>query len=366
VHLFLQQIWLSQFKNYEQLDLQLSPGINLLHGPNGSGKTNLLDAIHYLALTKSHFLPQDKMAIRAGSDFFRIEGHFLKGVEPHKGILKYLPGQKKLDWDDRPITRLADHIGTVGMVFIAPDDLEVIDGYSSLRRKFMDVCLSQTIPDYIHQLTLYRKVLEQRNAYLKMTAVPDQSYIQVLDEKLVPAGHFIYDARKRFLEEWKPHFDRFYRSIGSSQEKIDIQYQSSLEKENLFHSLQQTLAIDTRNKTTSKGIHKDEIQLWINGQEVKYRASQGQKKTILVSLFLAQADYLQRHMDSTPLLLLDDIFDKLDPQRMEFLLETLMAMPHRQIFITDTTRERISRILQKIGHGASYFQVNQGAVTSTL
>lgn len=356
---------MTHFKNYTEQHIELSSGFNLLYGSNGSGKTNVLDAIHYLALAKSHFVPQDRMAILHGSDFFRIEGHFKTDTALNeKVVLKYQLKNKRLEWNDKQVERIVDHIGRIGLVMIAPDDLEVIDGVSGIRRRFMDVTLVQTDAEYLHQLSIYRKLLDQRNAYLKQHVHPDPVLLQVLNEKMNEPARYLYQARHAFIEEYSPYFLKYYKAISGSQEAVALQYESDLKENDLSQLFSKCYDHDIRIRYTSKGSHKDELIMTINNHEVKYHASQGQKKTFLVSLFLAQAEFMTRVMPSPPIVLLDDIFDKLDPLRMRYLMQLLWNMSLPQIIMTDTSQERIKTILNEMGSTGNYIYVENGTIQS--
>lgn len=358
----LNKLILTQFKNYSFQEVVFDKGFNLLFGSNGSGKTNILDAIHYLALTKSHFVPQDKMTIQHNKDFFRVEGSFHKKDAPLHVVLKYQSGQKKFEINDRVLTRNSDHIGEIGIVFIAPDDLDIIDGLSLLRRKYMDVCLSQSNHEYLKNLTVYKKLLDQRNNYLKQMQEPDEMYLLVLNEKMSPCAHYVHAHRRTFSEAISKYFSDYYQAISNHQEVVEIEYQSDLNHASFLEIMSFNKSKDVQARITTKGIHRDELLFKINGYNLKYSGSQGQKKTFLVSLFLAQADYLSQQMDSTPILLLDDIFDKLDQDRMKFLLTALQLLPDRQIIMTDTSRDRISTIISTISSRANYLEVKSGQI----
>ena len=345
--ILLTKLILTNFKNYDLTEIEFTAGFNLIYGANGGGKTNILDAIHYLALGKSHFVPQDRMAIKTGNDFFRIEGDFDQEGKPVKVILKYTGKSKKLEYNDRPISRIADHIGKIGLVMIAPDDLDIIDGLSALRRKYMDITLVQSSHEYLVHLTTYKKLLDQRNAYLKQSPI-DPVFLQVLNEKMDPHATALFHYRKSFAMDFIPYFNKYYQAISGEKEKVEIQYESDLSQQSLLSLLDESLNHDLRIQYTSRGSHKDDLRFVINDQDVKYVASQGQKKTFLVSLFLAQADYLSHTMSSMPIILLDDVFDKLDPLRVRQLMYTLYKMDGVQIIMTDTTQLRINPIIQEL------------------
>ena len=342
--------------------MHFHPGLNLIYGVNGSGKTNILDAIHYLALTKSHFVPQDKMAVKHDADFFRIEGKFKDHTEMLKVIMKYQSGQKKIEVNDSHVSKQGDHIGTIGIVFIAPDDLDIIDGLSALRRKYMDSSLSQSDHGYLLQLSIYKKLLDQRNSYLKQTDSPDPVYIQVLNEKMAPCAKYVYQKRKTFCKDLVPKFTQYYAEISDQMEQVNIEYSTDLDRCSFLDLMQESERTDLRHRITSKGIHRDDLIFTIHGHEARYTASQGQKKTFLVGLFLAQADYLYHSMESEPILLLDDVFDKLDQARMKHLLAVLHSEKPRQIILTDTSKDRQATIFQSFSRPAHFLEVKNASV----
>ncbi len=356
---------LTQFKNYAFQSFKFEEGFNLLYGNNGSGKTNVLDAIHYLALGKSHFLPQDKLAVQHGKDFFRIEGKFIDNQEEMDLVLKFNPGAKRLEKDEKPYLRMMDHIGTVGMVMIAPDDLELIDGLSLARRRFIDLTLSQSNKTYLQHLSTYKRLLEQRNAWLKLSPSSDLSYLQVLDEKMLEPSRSLYELRKNFINEFIPYFEKYYRTISGGHESVGIRFQSDLHDQDWLSLLEQSRTQDMYTRYTTKGPHKDDLLFLKDDEPMKYIASQGQKKTFLVSLFLAQSDYLSKVMPSPPIILLDDLFDKLDEIRIRHLLHTMNNLPSRQVIMTDTGKQRLGTVLQQLDSPCHFLSIREGQVTST-
>lgn len=355
---------MTQFKNYAHQAFTFHPGFNLLYGTNGSGKTNVLDAIHYLALGKSHFVPQDKFAIRQGETFFRIEGVFKKEEEAVQFVLKFQPGSKRLEKDGKAYARMQDHIGEIGLVMIAPDDLDLIDGLSQARRKFIDLTLSQSDKIYLGLLATYKRLLDQRNALLKTSQAPDRGLLQVLNEKMTEPAHRIYALRKKFVTDFLPFFYKYYHAISGGKENVEFRFQSDLDQADLLTLFSQSLQQDLYTQFTVRGCHKDDLVFLKDGEPLKYIGSQGQKKTFLVSLFLAQSDYLSKTMHDPPIILLDDIFDKLDDERIRFLLHTIGNMPTRQVIITDTGRDRLSAALKDLGSSVHFIHIRDGLVTT--
>lgn len=336
----------------------------MLYGNNGSGKTNVLDAIHYLALGKSHFLPQDKLAIQQGKNFFRIEGQFFHENESQNLVMKFQPGSKRLEKDEKPYSRMIDHIGEIGLVMIAPDDLDLIDGLSMARRRFIDLTLSQSDKIYLNHLHTYKRLLDQRNAWLKLSNSSDLSYLQALDEKMVEPSSVIYELRKKFIAGFIPYFEKYYQAISGGHESVGIHFQSDLHQDGLLGLFEKSRSQDIHTKFTTRGNHKDDLLFLKDQEPMKYIASQGQKKTFLVSLFLAQSDYLSDTMSSPPLILLDDLFDKLDESRIKHLLRTMHDLPSRQVIMTDTGKQRLGTVLQQLDSPCHFIQVDGGQITA--
>jgi len=357
---------LTQFKNYTHQAFSFHPGFNLVYGTNGSGKTNVLDAIHYLALGKSHFVPQDKFSILQGESFFRIEGLFKQEEETVQWVLKFQPGTKRLEKDGKAYGRMQDHIGEVGLVMIAPDDLDLIDGQSQARRKFIDLTLSQSDHIYLGHLATYKRLLDQRNALLKSSPSPDLGFLQALNEKMTEPAHRIYSIRKKFVLDFLPLFYKYYHAISKAKENVEIRFQSDLDQADLLTLFNQGWTQDLYAQYTVRGCHKDDLVFLKDGEPLKYLGSQGQKKTFLVSLFLAQSDYLSKTMDSPPIILLDDIFDKLDDERIRYLLHTIGNMSTRQVIITDTGKERLSAVLKDLGAQVHFIHIRDGLVNTPL
>lgn len=337
-------------------------GFNLIYGNNGSGKTNILDAIHYLALGKSHFLPQDKLAIQQGTDFFRIAGKFVDGSETSELVLKFQPGSKRLEKDEKPYARMLDHIGEIGLVMIAPDDLELIDGLSLTRRKFIDLTLSQSNKTYLLQLSTYKRLLEQRNAWLKWSSPGDMDFLLALDEKMEEPSRILYELRKNFVQDFVPYFEKYYKTISGGHETVRIQFQSDLHHQDWLPLLEQSRPQDLQTRFTTRGNHKDDLLFLKDQEPMKYIASQGQKKTFLVSLFLAQSDYLSTVMPSPPIILLDDLFDKLDESRIKQLLQTMNQLPSRQVIMTDTGKQRLGGLLQQLDSPCHFLAIRHAQV----
>jgi DNA replication and repair protein RecF len=343
----LNKISLVQFKNYLNGSFLFHERIIGLCGPNGVGKTNLLDAIYYLCFTKSYFTRTDSQNAYTGMQGFRIEGDFVLKGEPEKIIcIVRETGRKEFSLNDEPYLRFANHIGKFPCVIIAPDDVDIITEGGEARRRFLDALLSQLDSQYLQNLMDYNKVLQQRNGYLKSVAekkVQDKNLLEVYDEQLIRYGESIYDQRKNFLKDFLPVVKTFYLRIAQVDENVELFYQSQLHTTSFENLLHQYHDKDFLYQRTNGGIHKDELSMSLNSQPFKTMASQGQRKSLLFALKLAEFETLKKEKKFAPLLLLDDVFEKLDEQRMHNLLDWVCVQNEGQIFITDTHAERIQQ-----------------------
>lgn len=363
--MFLQQLKLTNFKNYEFQTLDLSPKLNCFVGDNGMGKTNLLDAIHYLCMCKGHFGLTDRQVIRHEGDFFRIEGHFLRSNKKETIVCKYQPKSRKaIERNKVAYTRFADHIGLLPMIMITPDDTLLITEGSENRRQYMDVLLVQLDKVYLNHLMTYNKVLQQRNAFLKQYKHPleiDFTLLEIYNQQLLTPAAYIHEQRQLILEKLKPIFQQYYRTISGDQEQVDFVYNSPLNEKTLVELLTESQEKDAWLQRTTKGVHKDDLKLMINNYPVKKFASQGQLKSYLLALKLAQYELLRQESEVAPLVLLDDIFDKLDKKRVRHLLELLLERDFGQIFITDTHEDRIVEIVAGLGTDFKRFLIREGS-----
>jgi DNA replication and repair protein RecF len=322
-------------------------------GPNGIGKTNLLDAIYYLCFTKGYFTSSDAQNVHSGLQGFRIEGDFMLNNERENAIcILRESGRKEFLLNDDPYTKFAHHIGKFPCVIIAPDDVDIITEGGERRRRFLDSLLSQLNGDYLQSLMDYNKVLQQRNSYFKFFAekrIQDKNLLDVYDQQLVQYGNFIFNERQKFLQGFLPQVNRFYQHIAKANENIELNYESQLlhtSFENLLHNFRDK---DFLFQRTHVGIHKDDITMHLNKQSFKSIASQGQRKSLLFALKLAEFETLKTAKNFAPLLLLDDVFEKLDEHRMHNLLDWVCVQNKGQIFITDTHSERIQQHIGKLG-----------------
>ncbi|BDS12036.1 DNA replication/repair protein RecF [Aureispira anguillae] len=365
--MYLQGLKLTNFKNYECQTIDLSAKLNCFVGENGVGKTNLLDAIHYLCMCKSHFSLPDKQVIRHQEDFFRLEGVFQRNQKKESIVCKYAPKIRKvIERNKLAYKRFADHIGLLPMIMITPDDTLLITEGSENRRQFIDVLLVQLDAIYLEHLMTYNKILQQRNAFLKSFKHPlevNYELLEIYSQQLLKPAQYIHEKRQQIIGQLKPIFQTYYKAISGDKEQVDLKYQSQLLECSFADLLQESQEKDTWLQRTTKGIHKDDLKLLINGYPVKKFASQGQLKSYLLALKLAQYELLRQESEVAPLVLLDDIFDKLDKKRVQQLLELLLERDFGQIFITDTHENRIVEIVSGLGTDYKQFQVNNGVAT---
>lgn len=340
----LLKISLTQFRNYSFASFAFLQKITCITGANGSGKTNLLDAVYYLCYTKSYFTARQQHTAQTGTDGFRVEGRFSTREAAETITCKWKGGKKEIAADQVEYDRPADHIGKYAAVMIAPDDMELINEGSELRRKWVDGILGQTDRQYLEALLQYSRVLLQRNAWLKMEAVQPSLNSHALDyynQELAHSGKYLYQRRSEFLTRFVPLLNSYYKELSGGREAIAIQYTSDLHEHPLDYWLRANLQHDLRLQRTQRGIHKDDLHFTIANMPLKQYGSQGQKKSFLFALKLAQYTYLSKHMGRHPILLLDDIFEKLDQERMEALLRIIRRPDFGQVILTDTHAARV-------------------------
>lgn len=361
--MYLTELSLINFKNYNQLELNFSPKINCFIGQNGVGKTNLLDAVYYLSMCKSYLNPIDSQNIRYNEEFFVIQGdYFLK--EKHESIYCGLKKNKKKQFkrNKKEYQKLSDHIGLLPVVMISPLDNSLILEGSDERRKFMDSVISQYDKEYLENLIKYNRALVQRNKLLKdffQTRTFDEDTIDIWDEQLIVLGEKIHSVRVKFVEELIPIFQEYYTRISGNQEKVQLVYDSKLFEGEFRNILKNAIDKDRIVQYTTVGIHKDDLILTLEKYPIKKAGSQGQQKTYLVSLKLAQFDFIKQISGFKPVLLLDDIFDKFDRQRVRQIIELVAENHFGQIFITDTSQDRLETILKDINIPHSLFFIDQ-------
>ncbi len=350
--LFLKSIALFQFKNYTNRSFDFSENVVGICGNNGVGKTNLLDAIHYLCFTKSYFSRTDANTAQQGKNGFRLEGNFALQDKPEKAVcILRETGKKEFSINDQPYDKFSQHIGHYPCVVIAPDDAILITGGSEERRKFLDSLLSQLDAEYLQHLITYIKILQQRNALLKAFAEsgnPNFALLGVLDQQLVKPGNYIFNKRKEFLISFLPAVKHLYLDIAKQQEDISLFYESELQQAGLEELLAATRQKDCYAQRTTAGVHRDNIEINLGSQPFRSIASQGQRKSLLFALKLAEMEVLKKEKGFSPLLLLDDVFEKLDEERISNLLQKVCIENDGQVFITDTNEERLKQHLKII------------------
>ena len=359
--MFIKNLKLFNFKNHSEKSFDFSPEINCFVGNNGAGKTNILDALHYLSMAKSFLGNLDAQNILHESDFFAIEAE-IQGEEKNDIIKVQLPkeGKKIIKKNDKTYERIADHIGFLPSVMISPYDANLISDGSESRRKFLDAMISQTDSDYLFALIQYQKTLQQRNALLKYFAKNrtfDLDSLEIYNDPLNKFGTQIFEKRQRLVASILPTIQHFYEIISKGNEKVTVIYESNLNEQNFEEILSENLEKDRVLTYTSRGIHKDDLRFEMNGNLIKKFGSQGQQKSFLIALKLAQIKRIKDITNKNPILLLDDIFDKLDDNRVSQLIELVNQQNFGQIFITDTHRERTESVVKRINEESKIFQI---------
>lgn len=359
----LQQIKLTNFRNYEFETVEFSERLNLISGLNGMGKTNLLDAIYYLCMGKSHFQSTDRNVVRKGEDFFRLEGHFSL-EKPEKIVAKVVPGkQKVMERNDAAYARLSEHVGMLPVVFLAPDDTALALEGSEERRRFMDNTLCQLDQRYLDELLTYNRILDKRNALLKQFAEQggfNPLLLETYNHQLEAPATYIFQQRQWFIGLFQPAFNQFYGSISEEAEPVECEYRTQLSQGNFTEMLEKTADKDRFLERTSVGVHKDDLIFSMKSLPLKRFASQGQLKSFVLAMKLAQYELLRQHKQKLPLLLLDDLFDKLDDHRASQLISLLVSGDFGQVFITDTHPERAEEMAKKYGGDYKKMRINQG------
>lgn len=345
----LNNITLTQFKNYVYQQFTFSQKVLAICGPNGTGKTNLLDAIYYLSFTKSYFGRTDAQNVHQGLAGLRIEGNYLLKNEDQQLICILRENNKKEFLINQQVyKKFSEHIGNYPCVMIAPDDVELITGSSEERRKFIDTILSQMNKDYLLHLIDYNKLLQQRNSLLKQANESgnlDEALLAVYSNQLIQKGNYLFDQRKQFTKDFLPLVLSYYQKIADKNDAITLTYESQLNEQAFEQLLQQSLSKDMVLQRTTCGIHKDDIAITMSAIAFKNQASQGQRKSLLFALKLAEWQTLKNNKGFAPILLLDDVFEKLDEHRMFNLLNWVCKEDDGQVFITDTHKERLEQAL---------------------
>lgn len=362
----LERLSILNYKNIEQAELSFSNKINCFLGSNGMGKTNLLDAIYYLSFCKSYNNPIDSQNIKHDADFAVMQGWYkIEGEERAEEFFCSLRRRQKKQFkkNKKEYERLSDHIGLLPLVMVSPSDTELIGGGSDERRKFIDLALSQFDKEYLQALIFYNKALQQRNALLKNDTV-DDALLDLLDEQLNEQGSVVYLKRKDFITQFIPTFQKFYDYVCLSKEKVELNYESHFSKGDFLKQIRQRREKDKVIGYTTIGIHKDDLDMLMDGYSMKRVGSQGQNKTYVVALKLAQFSFLHNAGKTVPILLLDDIFDKLDSSRVEQIIKLVLEdKDFGQIFITDTNREHLDEILSQTNSDYHLYEVANGVIT---
>lgn len=366
----LKKLTLLNFKNYEDIMLDFCPKINCLVGNNGIGKTNILDSIYYLSLCKSFFTGIDVQNIRHGQDFFVIQGEYLIGEKTENVYCGVKSGQKKVfRRNGKEYERLSDHIGLIPIVMISPADSNLILEGSDERRKFIDSVISQFDHQYLDDLMRYNRSLMQRNMMLKDFAQKntfDKDSVEMWNEQLITTGQKIFEKRQFFIANLIPVFQHYYEFVSGGKEKVQLSYESQLLENDFSKLLTESINKDRKVLFTTTGIHKDDMVLKLGDFPIKRVGSQGQQKTFLVALKLAQFDYIKLNAGLHPLLLLDDIFDKFDSTRVNKIISLAASPNFGQILITDTNPERMKEILKQIDGEYKLFQIEEGGTVELV
>jgi DNA replication and repair protein recF len=363
--MILKRLSILNYKNIAQAELELSPKMNCFIGDNGEGKTNLLDAVYYLSFCKSSVNSMDSQNIRHDEDFFMVQGRYEMETGDEEEIFCGMKRRQKKQFkrNKKEYKRLAEHIGLLPLVMVSPGDAGLIGGGSEERRRFMDIVISQYDPEYLEALVRYNKALAQRNTLLKQEDELDGELLSLWEEMMAREGELIYARRLAYVEEFIPIFQRIYNHISREKEEVGLTYMSHGSRGPLLDIIRNGRAKDRIMGYSLHGVHKDELEMTLGGFPLRKEGSQGQNKTFLIALKLAQFDFLKRTGSrTTPLLLLDDIFDKLDAGRVEQIVNLVSGDNFGQIFITDTNRDHLDAILEHQGGDYHLYKVKGGEV----
>ncbi len=362
----LKSLSLINFKNHADAELEFSDEVNVFVGNNGVGKTNLLDAVYYLSFCKSFLNPADRQNIKLEEKFFMLKGAYQKDDKSIEILCSIQQGaKKKIKKNKKEYERLSDHIGQFPAVVISPYDTNLISEGSDTRRKFIDSIISQFDRSYLETLIRYNKVLQQRNALLKQfqsMRIFDDESIDVWDVQLIELGENIYHKRKEFLESFIPVFQKYFDLISNHKEEIHIEYRSQLLEGDFKEQLNNSKRKDNITGYTNVGIHKDDLIFLIHDNPIKKFGSQGQQKSFLIALKLAQFEMISELLKMKPILLLDDIFDKLDHLRVEHLMKLISDHSFGQVFVTDTDIDRIKKVFANLDLEQNIFEVEGGKI----
>ena len=357
----LEKIVISDFRNIQLQELEFSPNVNCISGNNGEGKTNLLDAIYYMSMTKSAFASSDKFNFRHGTDEFSIAGTYRmeNGLSSRFALKMTGKGEKKVKRDDKMYSKVSEHVGILPIVMVSPADISMVSESGEERRRFVNAVLSQMDREYMSALQQYNRLLLQRNKMLKDMEV-DRPLLEVIDMRMSALAEPIYNARKSFVEQLKPIVSEYYKTLSGGNEQVDIEYDSELSKGDLEQIFAASFDKDRVLKHTSAGIQRDDFIFTMNGHPIRRFGSQGQQKSFLVSLKFAQYEIMKKNYGFAPILLLDDVFDKLDMARISNLLQMVASNDFGQIFITDSNKVRMSGIVDRLTQDRAYFETVSG------
>ena len=357
----LQKIVISDFRNIELQELEFSPNVNCISGNNGEGKTNLLDAIYYLSMTKSAFATSDRYNFRHGTEEFSIAGTYRmeNGLSSRFALAMSSKGDKKVKRDDKVYQKVSEHVGVLPVVMVSPSDVSMVSESGDERRRFVNAVLSQMDREYMNSMQQYNRLLLQRNKMLKDMDV-DRSLLEVIDMRMAALADPVYKARRQFVDDLRPVVAEYYRALSGDSEQVDIQYDSSLDKAPLDQLLASSYEKDRILKHTTAGVHRDDFIFTMNGHPIRRDGSQGQQKSFLVSLKFAQYEIMKKKYGFAPVLLLDDVFDKLDMGRISNLLQMVASNDFGQIFITDSNKVRMSGIVDGLTQDRAYFETVSG------
>ena len=360
----LEKIVIADFRNIQLQEIDFSPNINCISGNNGEGKTNLLDAIYYMSMTKSAFASSDKFNFRHGTDEFSIAGTYRmpNGLSSRFSLKMNGKGEKKVKRDDKFYQKVSEHVGILPVVMVSPADVSMVSDSGDERRRFVNAVLSQMDREYMSAMHQYNRLLLQRNKMLK-DSFHDRSLLEVIDMRMSALAQPIYEARKRFVADLKPIVSEYYKALSGDSEQVDIEYESDLSKAPLDSILAVSYEKDCIMKHTTSGIHRDDFAFRMNGHPIRRYGSQGQQKSFLVSLKFAQYEIMKRNYGFAPILLLDDVFDKLDMGRISNLLQMVASNDFGQIFITDSNKVRMAGIVDRLTQDRAYFETAGGVFT---
>ncbi len=357
----LEKIVISDFRNIQLQELEFSPNVNCISGNNGEGKTNLLDAIYYLSMTKSAFATSDRFTFRHGTEEFSLSGIYRmeNGLSSRFSLKMTAKGDKKIRRDDKPYSKVSEHVGVLPIVMVSPSDISMVSESGEERRRFVNAVLSQMDREYMVSLQQYNRLLQQRNKMLKDMQA-DLSLLEVIDMRMSALTDPIYRARKRFIEDLKPLVSEYYKELSGDAEQIGIEYESELAKASLDQLLASSYEKDRILRYTTAGLQRDDFVFTMNGHPIRRCGSQGQQKSFLVSLKFAQYEIMKKNYGFAPILLLDDVFDKLDMGRISNLLQMVASNDFGQIFITDSNKVRMSGIVDGLTSDRAYYETVNG------